>query len=312
MTQAPVRAETAPRALVVLNPHAGGGRSIRLWQENQPAVKALVGPYRLHQTPDAAAAEHLIREALRAGTRTVVCVGGDGSMQAAINGFFEERTPVHPEATLTPLFAGTGCDLARALHRLLADGDASRRIDIGHVTCADAGGAPVQRHFVNMASVGLSANVLDQMATAHAPRLLGGTVAFLLAILRVLWRSACPLIHMSVDGRPLPPHRTHCVAIGNGHSFGGGLRITPRARLDDGVLNLTSLGPAPPRWLLRRAHHFYRGTHLSLSGISSAQGRRITLASPEPVRLEADGELLGWLPATVTLQPAALRVHLLT
>jgi len=312
MTKPSAHTGTVPHALVVINPQAGGGRSIRLWRREQHAVEALVGSYRLHQTSNSSAAKQIIRQALRQGTNTVVCVGGDGSMHAAVNGFFERQTPVNPEATLVPLFAGTGCDFARALRQVAPEGGALGHIDIGQVTCTDAAGAPVHRHFVNMASVGLSADVLDRMALPSFPRIPGGTLAFLVAILQVLWRSACPLLHVSVDGRSLPPHRTHCVAIGNGHSFAGGLRITPHARLNDGRLDLTSVGDASPLWLLRYAHRFYRGTHLDLPGIHHARGRRITLRSPDPVRIEADGELLGWLPATITLQPAALHVQRLT
>jgi len=309
MTKPSAHTGAVPRALVVLNPHAGGGRSIRWWRRKHHAVEALVGAYRLHQTLNPSAAEQIIREALRQGTHTVVCVGGDGSMHAAVNGFFERQTPVNPAATLIPLFAGTGCDLARALRQLGPHDGASGHIDIGQVTCMDAAGAPVHRHFVNMASVGLSADVLDRMALPSFPRIPGGTLAFFVAILQVLRRSARPLLHVSVDGHSLPPHRTHCVAIGNGHSFAGGLRITPDARLNDGGLDVVSVGDASALWLLRHAHRFYRGTHLDLPGIHHARGRRITLESPVPVRMEADGELLGWLPATLTLQPAALRVQ---
>ncbi|NBB87568.1 MAG: hypothetical protein GVY12_15285 [Bacteroidetes bacterium] len=309
MTEPSAHTGAVPRTLVVLNPHAGGGRGIQLWRRERHAVEALLGSYRLHKTSNPSAAEHIIRQALRLGTHTVVCVGGDGSMHAAVNGFFERQTPVNPDATLVPLFAGTGCDFARALRRLAPEGGASGQIDMGQVTCMDAAGAPVYRYFVNMASVGLSADVLDRMALPSFPRMPSGTLAFLIAILQVLWRSACPLLHVSVDGRSLPPHRTHCVAIGNGHSFAGGLRITPHARLNDGRLDVTSVGDASPLWLLRYAYRFYRGTHLALPGIHHTQGRRITLRSPEPVRIEADGELLGWLPATITVQPAALRVQ---
>lgn len=312
MRQPQAHTGAAPHALVVLNPHAGGGRSIRLWRRQQHVVEALMGPCRLHAPPDASTAERIVRRALRRGTKTVVCVGGDGSMHAAVNGFFEQQTPVNPEATLVPIFAGTGCDLARALRRVPDAASRPALIDVGHVACVDATGAPVKRHFINMASVGLSADVLDQMAASSFPRMFGGTLSFLVAILQVVWRSIRPLVRVSVDGRSLPPHRTHCVAIGNGHSFGGGLRITPHARLDDGVLALTSLGNASPLWLLRHAFHFYQGTHLRLPGIRHECGSRITLRSPTPVRMEADGERLGWLPATITLRPAALRVRLLT
>lgn len=312
MTELPAYTASTPRGLVVLNPHAGRGRGAQVWRRQRHAVESLVGPCRLHVTPDADAAERIVREALRQGTETIVCVGGDGTMHAAVNGFFTKQTPINPEATLVPVFAGTGCDLARALRRLPAENEALHRIDIGHVACTDATGRPVTRQFVNMASVGLSADVLDRMAAASLPRLFGGTLAFLVAILQVLWRSPCPLIEVSADGRALPPHRTHCMAIGNGHSFGGGLQIVPYARLNDGALALTSLGEAAPLWLLRHALHFYRGTHLDLPGMRHTRGQRITLRSPAPVRIEADGELLGWLPATLTLRPAALRVRLLT
>jgi diacylglycerol kinase family enzyme len=101
------------------------------------------------------------------------------------------------------------------------------------------------------------------------------------------------------------------VAIANGHSFGAGLRIAPNAMVDDGLLDVTILHDVPILRLLRSARRFYDGRHLSLDGVTAHRGRRLTVRplTDDPVWLEADGELLGRLPATVEVVPGAIRVQ---
>ncbi len=295
------------RALVVLNPRAGRGLSERVWQKKRHTVRNRLGSVHVVRPPSFDEAVATVRESLQQGTTHIACIGGDGSLQAIVNGFFENGELINPDAVILPVIAGTGSDFPRALRRRGKPGN-ELNIDIGQVQYTTTDGEQALRYFVNMASVGFSADVIRQLERSSTPRFLGGTLRFFIAIVQAIWKSSSPNIRISVDGGPAVSHRSRCVAIGNGHSFAGGLAITPHADPSDGIFEITSIGAAPAGWLLLRAHYFYRGAHLTLDGVKSWRGKQISLRSPDEVQVEADGELLGFLPATISCLPQKIRM----
>ena len=97
------------------------------------------------------------------------------------------------------------------------------------------------------------------------------------------------------------------VAVGNGESFGGGLRITHGASLDDGLLDVVVIGPMPRRRLVAAYPRLFAGTHTTLPEYRRLRGRRVTVAAAG-ITAYADGERIAPLPLTVESAPAALRV----
>jgi YegS/Rv2252/BmrU family lipid kinase len=291
--------------LTILNPAAGRGRAREVWE----MLRARTGEpdSQLHVTTAPGEAEDVARAALLAGTERIFVVGGDGTFNEVLNGFFVNGAALNPAAVLVAVAAGTGCDLVRTLAGMPAPGGFSA-MDVGKVTCVGADGGERVRYFANVASCGQSARVAA--AVKRMPRWCGGPAAYLLAILESLATYQPVAVSLSIDGVAGDPRRVRCVALANGRAFGGGLTIAPDARVDSGALDLAVIGAAPRRWLLRNLGAIYRGDHAGMPHISHAQAQQIDIRSAEPVAIEADGEVIGSLPARVELLAGAVRVAL--
>lgn len=302
--------------LVIANPAAGGGRVRRRWPELKSQIEAALGPTPVQWTTERGSATALTRSALQNGVDRIVAVGGDGTLNEVVNGFFDAGDAIRPDAVLAPLPCGTGSDFCRTLGvstDALAALDRSpvRRVDLGRARFTDPHGALVSRWFVNVASFGLGGSVVRTVDRMPAKAVLGGFLGYLGAILFGLATFGTPRVRLRVDDAPWASLAVRDVSIANGQFFGGGLRIAPAARLDDGCLDVVAVGDVPIRTLVRRAARFYHGTHLDLDGVRATHGRRID-AEPEgdgAVPLQLDGEAVGRLPATFTVVPRALRVQ---
>lgn len=305
------------RTCIVVNPVAGGGRVRRLWPELHARLRALRCPITIRWTTAAGTAPALTRSALREGFDRIVAVGGDGTLHEVVNGFFEDDTPVNPSAVLALLPCGSGSDFRRSLDLPMGLDAVSRlrsdrihAMDVLRLQYARASGERARRYAVNVASFGLSGTVVEMLGP-H-PRLLPASVRYLGAALFTLAVHRPARIRLTLDGEPLGTPRVRLAAVANGHTFAAGLPIAPGARPDDGQLDAVVLRDIPRRTLLRHLSRFYRGTHTGLDGVTIHRGRRFTAhptVDSDPVRLEADGELLGRLPLTVEVVSEALRVQ---
>ena len=174
-------------AFVVVNPRSGGGRTAREWPEHRArAARRLSANVGRHSRSSAATATALVRDALLEGHQEIVAVGGDGTINEAINGFFDENGPIAPDAVFAFVTSGTGGDFRKsfgiapgydaAIARLK---DATpRAIDVGRVSCLSTHGEPVMRYFINIASFGLSGVIVDSVNRARIAKLFGGQFAF--------------------------------------------------------------------------------------------------------------------------------------
>jgi YegS/Rv2252/BmrU family lipid kinase len=305
------------RTCAIVNPNAGGGRLRRQWPGLLRRLLAITDGLSVQWTTGPRSATAQTRAALRNRFDRILAIGGDGTLHEVVNGFFEGRTAIAPEATLVHLPFGTGVDFRRSLD--VPTGLPSvaqltspkvRRIDlIRALVTTDTG--PETRYVANIASFGLGGLVVQSMQHLQGSALVGGRLSYLGAILRGLAVHTPPLVDLAVDDAWIGRVRIHNVAVANGHTFGGGLQIAPCARIDDGRLDVVVLRDLPIRTLLRHAHRFYRGTHPGLNGVEIATGQRVAALPVDapPVPMDLDGESLGRLPAVFELVPDAIRVQ---
>ena len=306
------------RTCAIVNPAAGGGRVRRLWPALAPRLRGMVPNLTVKWTTAPGDATALTRAAVLSGAERIVAVGGDGTLHEVVNGFFAtDGTPLSPAPVLTPLACGTGSDFRRglgvpaapaALERLSTP--RTRSIDLLRVAYTSAAGERAYRYALNVVSMGLSGRVVHRLQRDRG-LLPFARLRYVEALLRVLAAHRPFRAALEVDGTPVPASALHLVAAANGPSFGAGLRIAPDAVLDDGRLAVTVLHDVSALALLGRLHHFYRGTHPSLRDVTTRPGRQLHARSRQvaPVLVEADGELLGRLLATVETVPDALRLQ---
>ncbi len=301
------------RSLVIVNPASAGGATRRRWPAVEAKLRDALGAVDVEFTRGRRDAERIAREGVRAGADLVVAVGGDGTVGEVAAGLLGAGLGRYAELALLPM--GSGGDLARRLG-LGADVDAaiariaagkSSPLDAGRVEMRSLAGAPLRTHFVNIASVGISAMITRLVA--EAPKALGGTASYLMGTLRGIarWRSVPATIR--VDGDLLHDGPLEVAAVANGSYFGGGMHVAPLAETDDGLFDVIVLPGTRKLHMLRLLSRVYGGNHLDDPGILSRRGRFVEIDSPETVWVELDGDPLGMLPARFEVLPGALRLR---
>jgi diacylglycerol kinase (ATP) len=302
------------RAFVVLNPASAGGRTHRNW----PAIRAALGAagvtFDLHRTTGKGEATPAVRDALAGGYRSIVVVGGDGTLNEAINGFFDSSgDPVGGDASIALLPSGTGGDFRRvaripagldAAARLIASGS-NRLIDAGRVDFADG----ERRYFINIADCGMGGEVAARINRSTYKRGgLRGSAMFLGTSLATLWGYNSRVARVEVDGVSIE-RDVRSVVIANGRYFGGGMRVAPDAELDDGRFDVVIIGETGRTRALTGIPSLYRGRHVRRREVEVHRARLVRVSCEDPPMLfDVEGEQVGTTPATLTCLPGAIRL----
>ena len=300
------------RTLVIVNPASAAGRTERTMPRLEAQLREAIGAYDCEWTKGPRDAERLAREAVRAGVERVVVAGGDGTAAEVVSGLLGAALGAYAEVAFLPL--GTGADFHRTLE-IPRDPDAAiaalvsgkgRRIDVGKVRYVGADGASHTSHFLNVASAGLSGVVTRHVRGSKA---LGARLAFLFGTLAGLVRFRPASVRLRADGVEVFRGEFALAAAANGRYFGGGMHVAPKARLDDGLLDLVVIPALRKHELVRHLPRIYQGTHLSVPGVLLHRARRIELEPlGEPALAEIDGEPVAKLPMTIEVVPGALQV----
>ena len=307
----------APHTVVIVNPKSQGGRLGKRWPELADTLQRQF-PFDDVHTQRAGHATELVREALRGGAERIVAIGGDGTVNEVVNGFFEDGKPIAPHASFALIPFGTGGDFRRTLGIPVETLDAAKLIAANHVRAIDVGrldyistaGAKAVRMFANIASFGVS-GVVDRMVNESGKKL--GRLRFALATARATWAYKNQRVQLIFDGdaQGRVEATINTVAVANGKFFGGAMKVAPNAELDDGQFDVIAMGDFGFADLVKSGRRLYQGTHLGMAKVTS---RRAKLVEAEPVdpkgivELDVDGEPLGRLPARFELLPGALKV----
>jgi YegS/Rv2252/BmrU family lipid kinase len=303
------------RTVMVVNPQSANGMLGRKWHYLSSIIRRHVA-FEEVRTTGPGDATRLTREALDSGADRVVAIGGDGTINEVVNGFFDGDTPVHPDASLGVLPFGTGGDFRKTLHipkdtaraaRILALGK-TKKIDVGHLEYTTRAGQTETRMFVNIASFGIS-GLVDRLVN-ESSKALGGRLSFMISTARASITYKNQRVRITFDDNPddAADMTINTVAVANGRYFGGGMFIAPDAELDDGFFDVVALGDMGLTDLLIHGRRMYNGTHLHLDKVSHRRAKSIT-AEPvggEVVEMDVDGETPGILPATFRIIPKAL------
>lgn len=305
------------RPLVIVNPRSGRGLTESRWARVRGALTDGLGEMDSAFTAGPRDACAVARRAAEAGRRLIVALGGDGTISEVANGILEAGAGATTELGIIP--RGTGGDFRRTLDLPHDVAEAARHIRNGQARPLDAGrvhfrghsGEEEVHHFVNVASFGFSSTVATR-ANASSKRF-GGRMAFFGATLRALVSYDNTDVWLTIGDQPRERRRVMLAAVGNGRFFGGGMKICPEARIDDGALDLVTVGDLTKGEVLTNLGRLYEGTHLELDAVENA---RVTRVAVEPVEtdaripIELDGETPGHLPAVFEILPSALRIRI--
>jgi YegS/Rv2252/BmrU family lipid kinase len=303
-----------PRTVLVVNPRSQGGRLGKRWRDVADTI-GRVFPFEEAITQAPGDATRLTREALRGGAERVVAIGGDGTINEVVNGFFDERgAAIAPEASFAVIPYGTGGDFRRSVQlptdlaeaaRVIA-ANHRRKIDVGRLELTTPSGARAVRMFANIASFGVS-GVVDQLINASSKKL--GRLSFMLATARATWSYKNQRVQLVFDGADRVEATINTVAVANGRYFGGSMMVAPDAELDDGQFDVIAMGDFGFGDLLKSGRRIYKGTHLTMDKVTARRARVVEAEPIDPgsvIELDVDGENPGRLPARFEVVPAAL------
>ncbi|MEP6919800.1 MAG: diacylglycerol kinase family protein [bacterium] len=311
-----------PLPLVIINPTSANGATVAAWPSIASDLRAQFGPFSCVFTKQAGEGTQLAAEAARKGIELIIACGGDGTISEVGNGILLSGK----NATLGILPSGTGGDFRRTLEIPTRPRDAAeilrngrtREIDVGRVTFTTVDGEQESRFFLGVASFGMSADVIERVKEGgpawlpkKAPKWLSGRVTFGASMLRTAMQNPATRVIVQLDDE-VEHHLTVAnLCIANARYFGGGMKIAPDAKLDDGEFDVISVGDIGALKILTSAPRLYLGSHLSMKDVGHARAAKVVarpVKDDEAVMIEVDGELPGVLPATFQILPRALRV----
>jgi len=288
------------RSLALLvNPHAAGGRPLRLLPRVEARLRELRLPFSVQRTQSLLHGCELAREAAGRG-EVPVTVSGDGLI-GAVAGALRDV----PDAVFGVLPGGRGNDFARMIGLPLDPVAACDVLAEGRPTAIDMGAAN-GRTFLGVASLGFDSEA-NRIANAAPPQL--GRLVYVYGALRALatWESA--RFTVEVDGERAD-FDGWSVAAANSGFYGGGMRVAPHARLDDGVLDVVWLAQSSRIGLVRLLAKVFRGTHVDAPGVSVRRGAEVRVSADRAFTVYADGDPIGNLPIVMRALPAAVKVLL--
>ncbi|HVF48535.1 MAG TPA: diacylglycerol kinase family protein [Pyrinomonadaceae bacterium] len=309
--------------LVIINPASAGGATGAAWPGLASVLRQHFGAFNCAHTERAGDGASIAEREAREGRAFIIACGGDGTINEVANGILRSGA----DAELGVLPSGTGGDFRRTLRisqraseaaRALRQGTA-RRIDAGRVTFRNQAGAEETRYFLNVASCGMAGAVVERVTEknikrlpAMPARLFGGRAAFAAATLQTTFEFTKPTVELRFDDGAEFRLVVTNLCIANARYFGGGMKIAPEARLDDGLFDVVAVGDMSALSILANSYRIYLGTHLGMRQVRHTHARTVharTADGSPPVMLEIDGELAGHLPATFEIMPRALRVR---
>jgi diacylglycerol kinase (ATP) len=250
------------------------------------------------------------RQALGGGAQLVVVIGGDGTMNEAVNAVLQVAGP-GCELALIP--CGTGDDFARTFGiprkvdqaLAVAARGTARAIDLGRAHF-QIDGREGQRYFANFAGAGISGGIAQRGALTS--RRLGARAAYFWATVAVFARWQNVPMTIEVDGKRREGRMLE-VIVANGAYAAGGMRVAPDASPYDGRFDVVLIGDATKLDFMTTFPRIYRGKHIGHAKIDVLKARKVTVAPEEPLPVVLDGEQPGTTPVSFELLPGALRLR---
>lgn len=307
--------------LIIANPASANGATGLRWSGIEARLRSEGLKFDVRLTESPGHATTLAREAAEQGYETVVCTGGDGTLNEVVNGVMNGGTDeaLRPKLGLIP--SGTGTDFARGLGLPKSlDGiiamlkrNRAQPIDVGRVSFQRAN-QTLSRYFINVAGIGFDGEVADVVSRTGKR---GGSLAYFMTVFKVLAsyrnkRARISLIQPE-EGERVIDGEFNLIAVCKGRYFGGGMMICPHANAGDAQFSVIVINAMSRAEFTLAFPRVYRGAHLSHPKVSEYRAAEVHVdllpsLSSQRVFIEAEGELFGEAPAHFRILPAALRL----
>jgi len=302
-----------PEWFTIVNPNAGNGKGTKDWERISGLFTRENIRVSSRFTSKKGHAIELTREAITNGFRKIISVGGDGTMNEIVNGIFTQDICSTKDVVIGMIPVGTGNDWGRMFGIPLVYEGAVKIIkdfktmahDVGTITYFSAEGKQ-KRYFMNIAGLGFEA-VVVQKTNKQKDKGRSSQAVYLYNLLSSLISYKRPFINITIDGKTTTT-RAFSVNVGNGRYCGGGMRQTPDALPDDGLLDITVIKDMGRIEVIKALKILYDGTILSHPKIDGYRSTNLLVTSETALYAEADGESLGHTPVEFGIIPGGINV----
>ncbi len=302
------------KILAIVNPHSSNGNTGREWHKLERCIKEADIEFDIEFTKYPLHATELARNALMSGYEIIVSVGGDGTINEVINGFFHEDKPINKNASLAVLSKGTGCDFVRTigmdksvqgLINALKNNN-SICCDVGKCTFVKYSKEETTRYFLNVSDVGIGGETTYRVNKNS--KALKGFLSFLIGTITTIAVYKNKNLKVIIDDKLIVDEKINSVIIANGRYFGGGMEVAPTAVIDDGLFDIIVLGDFTKPELIMNFPRIYKGTHMSHPKVKGYRGKSVVIESKDIALVELDGEQPGTLNAEYHIIPNSINV----
>jgi diacylglycerol kinase (ATP) len=290
------------RLLAIVNPHAGGGKGLNRLKDWQTLHAGSPHEFQWEVTESAAEMQERIQNSPRDGFTGIVLAGGDGTLHEALPALQDAGLPFG----LIP--CGRGNDFARNVslsHAPRANRFMDPRPELRRIDLATVNGTP----FGSIACLGFDAKV-NRLAK-DGRGYFQGALGYLICVFKALPDLRPFPVEVSI-GNQTWSGEIVMMAVANGPYYGGGMKISPAARMDDGVLNVCIVETLPRRKLLWNLSKVFRGTHIQHPQVRLFAASEVKMTCEGVQEIFADGEFAGETPAVWKVESRSLALMLPT
>jgi YegS/Rv2252/BmrU family lipid kinase len=299
--------------LAIVNPNAGNGKGEKEWDSIAGLLKKERITFTVSFTKSKGHAAELAQEAARVGCRNFITIGGDGTLNEVMNGVLNESSCNPAEVSLALIPVGTGNDWGRMFgiplgyeKAVAIIGEGKKMLhDIGTVTYFN-GDEQKRRYFINIAGLGFESVVVKRTNYQKDRGHSGKAIYFYNLLMSLLSYKNTPA-EIVVDG-VVKSASVFSINVGNGRYCGGGMRQTPDAVPDDGLLDVTVINGIGKIEIIRNLKILYNGKILSHPKIDGYKCKNLKVSSGSLLWAEADGESLGHTPAEFSIIPSCINI----
>ncbi len=285
---------------VIVNPVAGNGRAAKTSRKILARLDELGIGYKPFYTKYAGHAEELARQSAEEGVQTVLSVGGDGTAFEIARGLMNSRT------CLGIIPAGTGNDFIKSLRLPKNPLDTlefilnhpARPVDIGTIN---------GKIFINVCGTGFDVAVLDY--SIPAKKFVGGMLPYLWGVIQTIIHYRPSDITLWVDGKEILSQEILVCSVANGRYIGGGMPISPKSEIDDGLLDIVVVKNVSRGRMIRYLPGLLSGKILTFGDTTSYRGKAVGITSKNLMRCNVDGEIFPYDKADFEILPDALQVY---
>lgn len=295
----------------IINPHAGNGKGRRDWSLIESFLKNEGISYEYVFTEKKLHATEIAEKAITDGFRTLIAVGGDGTLNEIANGIF--KTEFSSDVVLGMIPVGSGNDWCRMYG---IPSDYEKAVDVikrRNVFVQDAGLVKYkigeensERFFVNVAGLGFDAKVV-QKTNRQKDKGRNGKMIYLMNLFTSLFSYKVADVKISVDKKELKT-KLFSMNVGICKYSGGGMMQVPKAIADDGLFDVTVINKIGKLDVIRNVKNLYDGSFIKHKKVDTFRGKKISVDGISPVNVEVDGETVGHTPVYFSIIPKVLKI----